>query len=59
MPQPGTANFYRHQAECLSFLAAETVNAETRLELLEIAASFRKLADHASTNTIMRNATIG
>jgi hypothetical protein len=49
MPQP-SASFYREQAERLTFLAMETASPETRLELLEIAASFQKLADYASGN---------
>lgn len=49
MPQP-SARFYREQAERLTFLAAETANPGTRLELLEIAASFQKLAEYASAN---------
>jgi hypothetical protein len=51
MPETGSATFYRQQAERLTFLAAETINAAARLELLEIAASFQKLADYASANT--------
>jgi hypothetical protein len=48
MAQPGSPSFYREQAERLTFLAAQTASPETRLELLEIAASFQKLADYAS-----------
>jgi len=51
MPDTGSAPFYRQQAERLTFLAAETINPATRLELLEIAASFQKLADYASANS--------
>ncbi|HEX4195710.1 MAG TPA: hypothetical protein VHY80_21550 [Stellaceae bacterium] len=50
MPQP-SASFYREQAERLTFLAAETANPAMRIELLEIAASFHKLADHAAANS--------
>lgn len=49
MPQP-SVSFYREQAERLTFLAVETANPEARLELLEIAASFQKLADYAAGN---------
>jgi hypothetical protein len=48
MSRPGSAGFYHEQAERLTYLAVETVSPETRLELLEIAASFQKLADYAS-----------
>lgn len=51
MANAGTATFYRQQAERLTFIAVETTNPETRLELLEIAASFQKLADYASANS--------
>ena len=50
MPKTGSPTFYRQQAERLTFLAAETSSPATRLELLEIAASFRKLAEYASAN---------
>jgi hypothetical protein len=50
MPEAGSAAFYRQQAERLSFIALDTTSAATRLELLEIAAGFRKLADYASAN---------
>jgi hypothetical protein len=56
MPQPGSASFYRAQAEHLTALATESVNAETRLELLEIAASFQKLADYAAANSAVAEA---
>ncbi len=51
MPETGSATFYRQQAERLTFIAAETTNPATRLELLEIAASFQKLAEYASANS--------
>ncbi len=50
MSNAGAASTYREQAERLTFLAAGTASPETRLELLEIAASFQKLADYASAN---------
>ena len=50
MPKTASSTFYRQQAERLTFIAAETTNPDTRLELLEIAASFQKLADYASAN---------
>jgi hypothetical protein len=50
MPEIGSATFYRQHAERLTFLAADTTNPATRLELLEIATGFQKLADHASAN---------
>lgn len=56
MPGAGTAIFYRQQAERLIFLAAEMNNPATRLELLEIAAGFRKLADYASVNVDLAEA---
>jgi hypothetical protein len=51
MPEPLSASFYRQQAERLALLAAETANPAMRLEFLEIAASFQKLASYASTNS--------
>ena len=51
MPKTASSTFYRQQAERLTFIAAEAMNPETRLELLEIAASFQKLADYASANS--------
>jgi hypothetical protein len=51
MSRPGSPGFYHEQAERLTYLAAETASSETRLELLEIAASFQKLADYASANS--------
>ncbi|HEY1506687.1 MAG TPA: hypothetical protein VGF92_20455 [Stellaceae bacterium] len=50
MPEIGSASFYRQQAERLTYIAVETNHPATRLELLEIAASFQKLADYASAN---------
>jgi hypothetical protein len=50
MSNAGAASTYRDQAERLTFLAVGTANPETRLELLEIAASFQKLADYAFAN---------
>jgi hypothetical protein len=55
MPETGSAPFYRQQAERLTFIAAETTNPATRLELLEIAASFQKLAEYASANSNFTN----
>lgn len=51
MPEIGSAIFYRQRAERLTALAADTINPETRLELLTIAAGFQKLADYASANS--------
>ena len=51
MAQTGSPTFYRQQAERLTFLAAETSSPAMRLELLEIAASFQKLAEYASANS--------
>jgi len=50
MPGAGSAFFYRRQAERLTLIAAEINNPAVRLELLEIAANFLKLADYASAN---------
>ena len=50
MPGAGSAFFYRRQAERFTLIAAEVTNPATRLELLEIAASFLKLADDAAAN---------
>ena len=51
MPGTRSAIFYRQQAERLTSIAAEINNAATRLELLAIAANFRKLADYATANS--------
>jgi hypothetical protein len=48
MAERGTPDFYREQAERLTYLAASAHEPATRLELLEIAATFRKLADHVA-----------
>lgn len=38
MEEAGSATFHRQQAKRLTFIAADTANPATRLELLEIAA---------------------
>jgi hypothetical protein len=48
MAARGTAQFYRDEAERLSALDAGSINVDMRLELLEIAAGFKKLADRAA-----------
>jgi hypothetical protein len=53
MPEVGSAAFYRQQAEHLTFIAADMTNPATRLELLEIAAGFQKLAHYASANSVL------
>jgi hypothetical protein len=50
MEERGTETFYREQAERLTRIAAEASSPSTRLELLEIAASFQRLADYVSAN---------
>jgi hypothetical protein len=50
MPDRGTPAFYREQAERLTRIAAETANPQIRLELLEIAASFQRLATFVVAN---------
>lgn len=50
MPGAGSASFYRRQAERLTLIAAEINHPATRLELLEIAVNFLKLADYAAAN---------
>ncbi|HXR88399.1 MAG TPA: hypothetical protein VN728_15570 [Stellaceae bacterium] len=52
MRERGSARFYRRQAERLAAIAAETTNSATRLELLQIAANFQKLAAYASANRL-------
>jgi hypothetical protein len=47
MPEKGTTEFYRQEALRLTALAMVTANAAVRLEILEIAACFRRFADHA------------
>jgi hypothetical protein len=50
MAERGTPTFYREHAERLTKLAVETLNPALRLELLEIATAFQKLATHAIAN---------
>jgi hypothetical protein len=46
----GTPEFYREQAIRLTGLAAAASTPEIRIELLEIAAVFQKLAEHLAAN---------
>lgn len=48
MAKRGTPQFYRDEAKRLSALAAGSINLDVRLELLHIAAGFKKLADRAA-----------
>jgi hypothetical protein len=48
----GTVEFYRQEAARISHLAESVANTSLRLEMLDIAAGFLKLAEHA----IVRNA---
>jgi len=50
LAERGTPEFYREQAVRLTRLAADSRTPESRLELLEMAAAFQKLADHAAVN---------
>lgn len=50
LAERGTPEFYREQAVRLTKLAAETASHANRLELLEIASVFQKLADHTTAN---------
>lgn len=45
LPTRGTPAFYREEAARLTLIACDVSDPVTRLELMEIAASFRKLAD--------------
>jgi hypothetical protein len=45
-----TPELYREQAARLTAMAAQAGTPERRLELLDMASVFRKLADHASKN---------
>jgi hypothetical protein len=44
----GSAKFYQEQAIRLNAIALDTTDAVRRLTLLEIAASFEKLAEYAA-----------
>jgi hypothetical protein len=46
--EKGTIEFYREQASRLTAIAVGAATAETRLELLEMAAVFQRLADRAA-----------
>lgn len=50
MLEEATPEFYRQQAERLTQLAAAAADPGVRLELLEIAAGFQKLARYAGVN---------
>ena len=50
LAERGTPEFYREQVVRLVALAALAATPEGRLELLDIASVFQKLADHAPTN---------
>lgn len=50
----GTAQFYREQAIQLAALAAECTDLLVRLNLLEIAAAFQRLADRAAMPDSLR-----
>lgn len=60
LAERGTPAFYREQALRLTKLAAETASHANRIELLEIASVFQKLAEHTSANlnTVVRQAAI-
>lgn len=45
LPTHGSPDFYREEAARLTLIACDVADPVTRLELMEIAASFRKLAD--------------
>jgi hypothetical protein len=45
LPPRGTPAFYREEAARLTLIACDVTDPTTRLELMEIAASFRKLAE--------------
>ena len=47
MAEKGTAEFYREQAIRIAAIAADTADSASRLQLLEIAAAFQRLADRA------------
>jgi hypothetical protein len=53
LAEKGTPEFYRDQAVRLTSLAADVTDASTRLELLEIAAAFQRLAEHIGANSEM------
>jgi hypothetical protein len=50
----GTAEFYRQEAVRISLLAESVVDPSLRLEMLDIAAGFLKLAKHAIASNAAR-----
>jgi hypothetical protein len=50
LTERGTPEFYREQAARLTKLATEAKSVAARLELLDIAAVFQKLAQHSVAN---------
>ena len=50
LAERGTPEFYREQAARLTAQAALALTPKSRLELLEVAAVFQKLADYAAAS---------
>jgi hypothetical protein len=48
LAEKGTPEFYRQEAERIARLAMDARDPNLRLEMLEIAESFLKLAEHAT-----------
>jgi len=52
LAERGTAEFYREQVVRIMLIAESLSDPAGRLELLDIAAVFQKLADRASATTV-------
>jgi len=50
MAKQGTPEFYRTEATRLALLALDATDPSTRLQILEIAASLKRLADYVASN---------
>ena len=55
LPEKGTTEFYRAEAERIARLAEDVVDPTLRLEMLDIAAGFLKLAEHVIRSTAARH----
>jgi hypothetical protein len=51
----GTAEFYREEAVRITSMAADAATPAVRLELLDIAACFQRMAEHAAADRRLRS----
>lgn len=57
LAERGTEEFYREQVARLLLVAAEVKDPGTKLELLDIASVFQKLADRSATLADLKSAS--